>query len=167
MLEAKLVVVGSSDNESDVELRLPTKVGRGRDNDITLPHPLVSRQHCEIFDRGNELIVRDLGSMNGTFIGSERITERVLLPGELLTVGTVTFRAVYGGYRADADEDFEPDSGDVLADIPAVSGNGATVIGPAAFSKFPPATADEDTQPAPEPPTLPLPATDSRREIAP
>ena len=40
-------------------------------------------------------MVRDLGSLNGTFVNNERITESALGPGELLTVGTVTFRAVY------------------------------------------------------------------------
>ena len=41
-------------------------------------------------------MVRDLGSLNGTFIGSERVTEALLPAGGLLTVGTVTFRALYG-----------------------------------------------------------------------
>jgi pSer/pThr/pTyr-binding forkhead associated (FHA) protein len=40
-------------------------------------------------------MVRDLGSLNGTFVNNERITESPLAAGELLTVGTVTFRAVY------------------------------------------------------------------------
>jgi predicted component of type VI protein secretion system len=55
----------------------------------------VSRQHCEIFEKDGYLVVRDLGSLNGTFIGEKRISEAVLRDGELLTVGTVTFRAVY------------------------------------------------------------------------
>ena len=33
--------------------------------------------------------------MNGTHINSRRIKEEILSPGELLTVGTITFRAVY------------------------------------------------------------------------
>ena len=40
-------------------------------------------------------MVRDLGSLNGTFVNNQRITESPIAPGELLTVGTVTFRAVY------------------------------------------------------------------------
>jgi hypothetical protein len=40
-------------------------------------------------------MVRDLGSLNGTFINNQRITESVIEPGELLTIGAVTFRAVY------------------------------------------------------------------------
>ena len=63
---------------------------------ITLPHPLVSRQHCEIYEEQGRLVVNDMGSLNGTFVGDQRINEPTfLLPGELLTVGTVTFRAAY------------------------------------------------------------------------
>jgi pSer/pThr/pTyr-binding forkhead associated (FHA) protein len=55
----------------------------------------VSRQHCELFELNGQLMVRDLGSLNGTFVNNQRITESPLAPNELLTVGTVTFRAVY------------------------------------------------------------------------
>ena len=60
-------------------------------------HPLVSRQHCEVFEADGLLMVRDLGSLNGTFVGETRIAEQAMpvKPGDLLTVGPVTFRAVY------------------------------------------------------------------------
>ena len=43
------------------------------------------------------LMVRDLGSLNGTFVGETRIAEQAMpvKPGDLITVGPVTFRAVY------------------------------------------------------------------------
>lgn len=94
-MKAKLVVVGGEAKAAEVNLKLPTIIGRGREAPLTLPHPLVSRQHCEIFEQNGQLVVRDLGSLNGTFINNERITEAVLPNGELLTIGTVTFRAVY------------------------------------------------------------------------
>jgi pSer/pThr/pTyr-binding forkhead associated (FHA) protein len=94
-MDAKLVVVAGDTKATEIKLRLPSTIGRGRDATLTVPHPLVSRQHCEIFEKDGFLVVRDLGSLNGTFIGDERITEAVLHDGELLTVGTVTFRAVY------------------------------------------------------------------------
>jgi predicted component of type VI protein secretion system len=94
-MNVKLVVVGGDAKAAEIKLRLPTIVGRGRDASLTLPHPLVSRQHCEIFEADGQLVVRDLGSLNGTYINNKRITESVLPPGELLTIGTVTFRAVY------------------------------------------------------------------------
>lgn len=94
-LNAKLVVVGGDVKTAEIKLRLPSTIGRGRGATIMLPHPLVSRQHCELFEDGGHLMVRDLGSLNGTFVNNERITESSLPPGELLTVGAVTFRAVY------------------------------------------------------------------------
>ncbi|MGV3606563.1 MAG: FHA domain-containing protein [Planctomycetaceae bacterium] len=95
-LNAKLVVVGGEVKTTELKLRLPSTIGRARGTSIVLQHPLVSRQHCEIFEADGHLRVRDLGSLNGTFVNNERITSDVLLPpGELLTVGSVTFRAVY------------------------------------------------------------------------
>lgn len=94
-MHAKLVVVGGDAKAAEINLKLPAIIGRGRNASLTLAHPLVSRQHCEIVEHEGRLLVRDLGSLNGTFVGNERITESILGPGELLTVGTVTFRAVY------------------------------------------------------------------------
>jgi pSer/pThr/pTyr-binding forkhead associated (FHA) protein len=108
-MDAKLVVVGGEARVTEVQLKLPTIIGRGRAAGITLPHPLVSRQHCEIYEEQGRLVVNDLGSLNGTFVGDQRINEPTyLLPGELLTVGTVTFRAAYalanGKAKGDDDE---------------------------------------------------------------
>ncbi len=98
MLDAKLVIVGGDELDQQYLLSMPTTIGRGNENDITLPHPLVSRKHCRLYERGGVLRVRDLNSLNGTFVGRDRITDQAIHPGELLTVGTVTFRAIYAGY---------------------------------------------------------------------
>src|SRR3954451_8992403 len=99
----KLVVVSGEVKTKELTIKLPSTIGRGRDTAVILPHPLVSRNHCELYEADGQLMVRDLGSLNGTFVNNERITESVLAPGELLTVGTVTFRAVYDleGKRGD------------------------------------------------------------------
>lgn len=100
MLKVKLVVVGGATEGDEFQLELPAILGRSRDAAIPMPHPLVSRQHCELVERADRLFVRDLGSTNGTFVGSERIDESVVDHGALLTIGTVTFRAHYDGLPA-------------------------------------------------------------------
>jgi hypothetical protein len=105
-LNAKLIVVGGDVKTEEIKLRLPSTIGRGRGTTIMLAHPLVSRQHCELYEADGHLMVRDLGSLNGTFVNNQRISEAALPPGDLLTIGTVTFRAVY-----EAQSDASPPSG--------------------------------------------------------
>jgi pSer/pThr/pTyr-binding forkhead associated (FHA) protein len=98
-MEAKLLVVAGDAERTDVDLNLPTVIGRSRDADITIAHPLVSRRHCEITEgEEGQLEVRDLGSLNGTFVGQNRVEKSALPPGALLTIGAITFRAAYGNY---------------------------------------------------------------------
>lgn len=92
MTKVKLVAVGRETKASQIALQLPTIIGRGRAVGLTLPHPLVSRRHCELFERDGRLCVRDLGSLNGTYVANQRVRDAEVPDGELLTVGTVTFR---------------------------------------------------------------------------
>ena len=101
MLDVKLVVVGGANEGDEFQLELPAVLGRGREATLPLPHPLVSRLHCELAEVDGNLVVRDLGSTNGTFVGSERVEESPLANGQLLTIGTVTFRAFLGAAQVD------------------------------------------------------------------
>jgi hypothetical protein len=94
-MDPKLIVVSGTTKASEIMLRLPAVLGRGRDATLMLPHPLISRRHCEVFESNGYLVVRDMGSLNGTYINNKRITEAVLPPGGMLTLGSVTFQAVY------------------------------------------------------------------------
>ena len=95
-INAKLVVVGGEVKTAEIKLRLPTTIGRGRGCTIMLPQALVSRQHCELFESGGKLMVRDLGSLNGTFVNNQKIGEPSPINSEeLLSIGTVTFRIVF------------------------------------------------------------------------
>lgn len=67
-------------------------IGRGDRNTFQIVERSVSNQHCEVLLRGNELLVRDLRSTNGTFIGGKSITEAILQPGQTLRLGMVELR---------------------------------------------------------------------------
>jgi pSer/pThr/pTyr-binding forkhead associated (FHA) protein len=96
-VQAKLVVVEGETTTRQFDLRLPAVIGRSRNTDVTLGHPLVSRRHCEVFEADGLLMLRDLGSLNGTFVGEARLADEPALirPGEQFTVGPVTFQADY------------------------------------------------------------------------
>jgi pSer/pThr/pTyr-binding forkhead associated (FHA) protein len=97
-MEVKLVVVAGEAPAAEYPVQLPATIGRSRMADVKVGHPLVSRKHCELFaaDDGM-LMIRDMGSLNGTFVGDARIGQPTPLPpGAVLTVGAVTFQAVYG-----------------------------------------------------------------------
>ena len=110
MVDGALVVVGGDLLPREIPLtRLPLIVGRAVSSDLVLASPLVSRRHCVLEEVNGQLVVRDLGSRNGTFVGRDRVHQASPLPpGGLLTIGTITFRAVYAGYglpRASVSDD--------------------------------------------------------------
>ena len=90
---AKLVILTEGLTGLPHELSVsPTTVGRAEGNLFQIVEPSVSGRHCEILLRGNEVVVRDLKSTNGTFIQGERITEAVLKLGQVLRLGRVDLR---------------------------------------------------------------------------
>lgn len=94
-MQAKLIVVGGKASKREVLLKLPSTIGRSREADLTVAHPMVSRKHCEAYEVGGLLMIRDLGSLNGTYVGGKRIREAPLPPNKEFTVGPLTFRARY------------------------------------------------------------------------
>ena len=68
-------------------------IGRHDDCQIRIRSSQVSRRHCQLFGEGNQLILRDLDSSNGTFVNGKRVLgQQTLKPGDVLTIGGVTLR---------------------------------------------------------------------------
>jgi len=63
------------------------RIGTAPDNDIVLSDRAVSRHHAEIHVTKQGLLIRDLGSTNGTFVGQLRVTEAYLTPETSCTIG--------------------------------------------------------------------------------
>ncbi|MGB4729137.1 MAG: FHA domain-containing protein [Thermogutta sp.] len=91
----RLFVVRGKANKGAVVIRLPAVIGRSRDADLTIVHPMISRRHCQLFESEGLVKVRDLGSLNGTYLGGEQIQEAFLPPGSVLTIGPLVFRVEY------------------------------------------------------------------------
>ena len=80
-----------------------TSLGRHDDCVIRIKSAQVSRRHCELFEIGGQLMLRDLGSSNGTFVNGKRVSgELPLKHGDELTVGAVTLRVAKLGQPASA-----------------------------------------------------------------
>ena len=90
---AKLVVInkGLSGLSHELDGKWAT-IGRAESNSFQIVQTSVSARHCEVRLKGEELIVRDLLSTNGTFVGTKKITEAVLKAGETVCVGEVELR---------------------------------------------------------------------------
>jgi predicted component of type VI protein secretion system len=71
---------------------LPLTIGRDTGNEVVLPTAGVSRQHCQIEADGDEVIVTDLNSSNGTFVNGEQISRSTLSEGDELTIGDLTLK---------------------------------------------------------------------------
>jgi hypothetical protein len=122
-------------------------VGRQLDNDIQLVDSSVSRHHVEIRVQPDGILVRDLGSSNGTFINDGRLvpnTDALVRPGDRLRIGNVV-TLLEGGSAADY---FNQQT---QVNIPASSR--PMYPNPAAISAVPPA--------APAPPAAPVRRTNA------
>jgi FHA domain/zinc-ribbon domain len=64
-----------------------TTAGRHPDSDIFLDDVTVSRRHAEFYRHGARFTVRDVGSLNGTYVNRERIEEAELAGGDEVQIG--------------------------------------------------------------------------------
>jgi hypothetical protein len=64
-----------------------TSTGRHPDSDIFLDDVTVSRRHAEFYRHGDRFTVRDVGSLNGTYVNRERIEEAELSGGDEVQIG--------------------------------------------------------------------------------
>jgi Protein kinase domain/Inner membrane component of T3SS, cytoplasmic domain len=125
-------------------IRLP--IGRSRQALLRLHDPQVSRSHCVVEVAADWVMLRDVGSTGGTFVNGQRVSEHVLRPGDVITLGKTQLQ-----YQEEdlADQPTLPPE-----EVPA-----EPVAEPAAVVPEPAAAA------APEPP--PRPARPARVEAVP
>ena len=72
-------------------------IGRTGECQVQIALGVVSRKHCELTVQGEKMLVRDLGSSNGTYVNNRRVQQVEMGAGDTLTVGPVIFTLVIDG----------------------------------------------------------------------
>lgn len=71
-------------------------VGRKDDCDVRLEHKAVSKVHCVLVKTDGLLLLRDLGSTNGTRVNGTRVRRAALLPNDQVSIAHYKFRVFLG-----------------------------------------------------------------------
>ena len=71
-------------------------VGRKDDSDVRVDHKSVSKQHCVLVKSEGMLVVRDLGSTNGTRVNGQRVRRAALLPNDLIGFASIRYKVHFG-----------------------------------------------------------------------
>lgn len=121
MFTAQLLPVEGGD---PIELtRDITVVGRKDDADLRIDHKSVSKQHCVLVKTDGLLLVRDLGSTNGTRVNGQRVRRAAITPDDVVAFAGVKYRVKLSRRPAveAAQEATQPAPADSSADLPPAS----------------------------------------------
>src|SRR6266581_1105982 len=79
-------------------------VGRQEDCDLRLDHKSISKMHCVLVKTDGVVLLRDLGSTNGTRVNGTRVRRAALLPNDKLSVANFHFKVLFGAALASREE---------------------------------------------------------------
>ncbi len=98
MMSVVLVMFKADGTRRDFPVSKPSIiVGRKNNCDLRVPLSSVSRHHCELLLEDDAVVLKDLGSSNGTFCNDKRVQETDLEPGDRISIGPVVFTVVIDG----------------------------------------------------------------------
>jgi adenylate cyclase len=97
VMQAKLILVrGEGPNE--YPLAAFNTLGRHPDNTVQVLDRIVSKEHCRITRGSAGYVIRDVGSLNGSYVNGTRVTtEHVLATGDEISLGNTVLRFVDEG----------------------------------------------------------------------
>jgi adenylate cyclase len=87
------LILATAEGQQAIELRPINSLGRHPNNSIQLLDKIVSKEHCILEQREAGFILRDLGSLNGTYVNGERVRgETMLRHGDEIALGSTRAR---------------------------------------------------------------------------
>jgi predicted component of type VI protein secretion system len=95
---------------------LPVSIGRSADSHIVIDNPAVSARHARVYHEGNQYVLEDLNSTNGTFVNDRPIARHTLAEGDIIVVAkhSLLFTQEGGELReSDPEEHHAPPAHDV------------------------------------------------------
>lgn len=96
-MDVKLVMFKANGQKKEFNVTNETTIiGRGEECDLRIPLAGVSRQHCELA-KGEELVIKDKASSNGTYVNNRRVNEVALKAGDRVVVGPIVFTVQIDG----------------------------------------------------------------------
>ena len=117
-MAVSLVLVRSDGRQSEIPLKGRAVIGRQTDCQIRIPSSGISRHHCELNLADGKVLLRDMGSSNGTFVNRQKIQQTQLNAGDLIGLGDLVFVVRVDGSPATIDSEEALDEGAAPA-IPA------------------------------------------------
>lgn len=96
---ARITII-SPEGRLERELGAHNSLGRHPNNTHQVLDRIVSKEHCHIDFVDGRYVLKDLGSLNGTFVNGERVSEKALQTGDEITLGST--RVVFSDERAAA-----------------------------------------------------------------
>jgi len=87
------LILATAEGPQAIDLRPANSLGRHPNNSIQLLDKIVSKEHCIVEMREGQFLLRDLGSLNGTYINGERVRgEQFLRHGDEIALGSTRAR---------------------------------------------------------------------------
>lgn len=81
------IIAGKENVGKSLPINGPFSIGRSHTNQLILKDAKASRQHAEIKTQGNEYVLIDLNSSNGTTVNGQRVHEHILAPNDEIQIG--------------------------------------------------------------------------------
>ncbi len=87
------LILATAEGQQAIDLRPANSLGRHPNNTIQLLDKIVSKEHCILEQREGHFVLRDLGSLNGTYVNGERVRGEILLKhGDDIALGSTRAR---------------------------------------------------------------------------